>query len=469
MPRVGNKRKKKRSAKPVEISERELKRTPRCFVVKRGKVGDRIRDLVKDFRMVMSPNCAKSLRESKMNRIEDYIAVSGGFHVSHIVQFSATKLGTYMKVIKLPQGPTLTFKINSFTLVRDVRASQRRPHTGNRDYTSAPLQVLNGFSGGGGSEKEATERQLAAEMLRGLFPPIDVPSFNHAECRRTALFSFDKKKDVTYFRHFAVVRKQVGLQRGISKLLRRSRLPKLGQSQDIGDFILNGGVGASDSEGDEPQEAPIAGGGKVGLRLTEVGPRMELLLVKAEDGICNGSVLYHRYQTRTPSQIEVLAQKAAQRKKLKERNSKLSAMVQGKNAAKAKQKAERQKRKREAEDKEDEAGEDSDVGPEKLGKSGEGPSKKKRFHPLAYGRKASTGGSGGKERDKTVEINSGPDKRAGGKSSGGKRSREDGEGKGKGKGKRGAKGGARKGGRKSSGKGGAGQRVMDRFKKSARK
>jgi ribosome biogenesis protein SSF1/2 len=31
------------------------------------------------------------------------------------------------------------------------------------------------------------------------------------------------------------------------------------------------------------------------IRLTELGPRMDLTLVKIQDGVCAGEVLYHKY------------------------------------------------------------------------------------------------------------------------------------------------------------------------------
>ena len=51
--------------------------------------------------------------------------------------------------------------------------------------------------------------------------------------------------------------------------------------QDVADFVLSGGVGASESENEADMEAPNlgGGGGKVGVRLTEVGPRAELSLI----------------------------------------------------------------------------------------------------------------------------------------------------------------------------------------------
>ena len=41
-------------------------------------------------------------------------------------------------------------------------------------------------------------------------------------------------------------------------------------------------------------------------RLTEIGPRMTLQLLKIEDGIANGEVLYHSVIHKTPEEIEQL-------------------------------------------------------------------------------------------------------------------------------------------------------------------
>ena len=41
-------------------------------------------------------------------------------------------------------------------------------------------------------------------------------------------------------------------------------------------------------------------------RLTEIGPRMTLQLLKIEDGIANGEVLYHSVIQKTSEEIEQL-------------------------------------------------------------------------------------------------------------------------------------------------------------------
>jgi ribosome biogenesis protein SSF1/2 len=464
MPKQGRRRKKKRTEKENDVSEQEKKRTPRCFVVKQGQVGDRVQDLVKDFREVMMPNCAKNLRESRRNRLEDFVAVAGQFGVTHLISFTATKVATYMKLARLPQGPTLTFRIDSFTLARDVRASQKRPRAGQRDLTSAPLQVMSGFGGGGKLEEQLAHQKLEAEMLRGLFPPVDVTNFNQEECRRAALFHCDKEADTIHFRHFSVSRRPFGLQRGVQKLMRLSRLPKMGKRQDIADYLMSGGD-ASESEAEDGEEAPSANGGKMAVRLTESGPRMTLLLVKAEEGVCSGGVLYHRYKTKTPSQRQLLEQKAQAKRKLLERAKKAEAQVQGAKAKllskeKRKQELATKKSKKGGQKSQGDGGDDEEeankgsaleegfIGMEQA-KGSEAPGKRKRFHPFAWGAKASKKAAKGGE--KTVEMDDRPGKKP-------KRERGGGGGK---------PAITAKAAQKRAG-GGGGNSVMDKYRRSAK-
>lgn len=333
MPR-GTRRKKKRNHKEVDVAERDVANTPRCFVIKKGKVGERVEDVIKDLREVMAPNCAKKLKETKLNRLEDFMAVASHFHVSHILMFSATKAFNYMRIIKLPVGPTLTFKLNEFSTARDVRASLRKqPIFDHHSFEIAPIQIINGF----GSQSELgtdSARQLTAEMLRGLLPPVDVPNFNQATVRRTALFNYDPEEDTVLFRHYSVQKKGMGLQRGIAKLMRTHRTLKLGNRDDIADFVLSGGQGATETEiEDKLEEAPSASGGKIGVKLGEIGPRMTLQLIKAEEGIMTGTVMYHRYNTKPPTKRELEEAKARQRMKFKKRNEMLEQMVDKQKAA----------------------------------------------------------------------------------------------------------------------------------------
>lgn len=48
------------------------------------------------------------------------------------------------------------------------------------------------------------------------------------------------------------------------------------------------------------------------VRLSEIGPRLKLRLVKIQEGVCDGEILYHSLVRKTPEEIEALRQKKRQ-------------------------------------------------------------------------------------------------------------------------------------------------------------
>jgi len=79
-----------------------------------------LKELLHDMRDLMYPFTASKLKESSKNTIRDFLGAAGVFGVSHMMLFTNTELANYMRLIKNPRGPTLCFKINSYTLARDV-------------------------------------------------------------------------------------------------------------------------------------------------------------------------------------------------------------------------------------------------------------------------------------------------------------------------------------------------------------
>ncbi|CAH8649823.1 unnamed protein product [Dicrocoelium dendriticum] len=53
------------------------------------------------------------------------------------------------------------------------------------------------------------------------------------------------------------------------------------------------------------------------VRLTEIGPRLTLKLIKIEEGLNSGAVLYHRWQRRTPLEIAKQAERLRQREAIR--------------------------------------------------------------------------------------------------------------------------------------------------------
>jgi len=68
----------------------------------------------------MYPYTAMKLKESQKNSIKDFLSAAGLFGVSHMMMFTQTENGNYLRVIKNPKGPTVTFKIEEYSLAKDV-------------------------------------------------------------------------------------------------------------------------------------------------------------------------------------------------------------------------------------------------------------------------------------------------------------------------------------------------------------
>ncbi|KAK6590621.1 hypothetical protein RS030_142132 [Cryptosporidium xiaoi] len=333
MPRVRGRRKKTRTHKK-ELVEEELKSIPKCFVLRKGKVMKQIKNLVMDMRYVMSPWSAIKLQENKYNKTKDFVSISGPLGITHILAFSQTSTGAYLRLIVLPSGPTATFKIEGFSLMHDVRSSQKRPRSCSSDYLTSPLLVINGMKGVDNNAKNnPIPLDLIQTMISGMIPAIDIEKIQTRSCKRVVLFEFDKSSLTFELRHYAIIRRPAGVSRSIRKILLRtkdSKLYSIGRGDDMADYILsseNGGC-ASDSEVEDEVEVnmPILGKndrdekmglserggnftGKVSVSLKELGPRITMKLVKIVDEVCDGAVIYHRFVKKTEKELLELNKK----------------------------------------------------------------------------------------------------------------------------------------------------------------
>lgn len=191
---------------------------------------------------------------------------------------------------------------------------------------------------------------------------------------------------VLNLRHYAITTKRTGLSKSIRRLnaaekmisgsakdqdKRRGKgLPNLGKLEDVADYLLDpsaaGYTSASESEVETDAEvevlAPSArkvlgkrekqrtdaareageakggtggGGGSGGVekravKLVELGPRMRLRLVKVEDGLCAGKILWHEFVSKTAQEEKAQDQLWEARRKEKEERRR----VQRENVAK---------------------------------------------------------------------------------------------------------------------------------------
>lgn len=88
--------------------------------------------------------------------------------MTHMCVFSRTELGVYLKIARLPRGPTLTFKVNNFSLARDVVSLLKKQLVVEEAFKHSPLIILNSFSG------EGMQMKLMASMFQNMFPTINL-------------------------------------------------------------------------------------------------------------------------------------------------------------------------------------------------------------------------------------------------------------------------------------------------------
>ncbi|XP_018398052.1 PREDICTED: protein Peter pan [Cyphomyrmex costatus] len=325
---MGHKRKGRcvKRNKQINVGEKEeLVKAPHSFVFHRGLSGDNIVDLTKDFRKVMEPFTASSLKARKKNTIKDFVSIASVLHVSHMCIFTKTELGVYLKLCRLARGPTLTFKIHSFSLTRDVISMLKKQLVYEEAFKSSPLLVLNNFSG------EGMQLKLIASTFQNMFPTINLTTINLSTVRRCICLNYNTTTKTIDFRHYAIKVAPVGLSRGIKKIV-QARIPNLSKCQDISDFLMKPTMSESEAEDDEsshvtlPQNLSSRGNqanSKSAIKLFELGPRITLQLIKVENGLLDGEVLYHEFIHKTEEEKVAIMKKREAKKKLKEKRKRL--------------------------------------------------------------------------------------------------------------------------------------------------
>jgi ribosome biogenesis protein SSF1/2 len=172
------------------------------------------------------------------------------------------------------------------------------------------------------------------KSFQSLFPPLSPHTLTLSAARRVVLISYNPERGTVDFRHYVITVKPYGVSKRVRRVLegthpvkksatKSTGLLDLGNEKDVADFLLRkkgepgpGSEGdgyesaassASSAAGDDGDVAVsladdyVGRGNKKGqrraVRLDEIGPRMELRLVKITEGVPGkeGSVIYHEF------------------------------------------------------------------------------------------------------------------------------------------------------------------------------
>lgn len=310
-----------------ESEDPSKKGQPKSFVLRRGRHASLLKDLEKDLRKLMSPNTATNLKQHKKNVLKDFVHVAGPLGVTHFLLLTATHNASYLRIGKSPRGPTVTFRIHEYSLMRDVLASLQRPRCPQSIWLTHPLVVMNSFNSA--SSEDAEHLKLVSVMFQNLFPTINVTTTKLSTCQRVLLLEYNAESKRIVLRHYSIAVKAAGVAKNLKKLLDRKReTPDLGALEDISELMTKSGYG-SESEGEDAEAGKVEledrnrkgefrGTRQSRIKLTEIGPRMELEVIKVEEGLCDGKVLYHRFESRTAEQIAEKDVEIEEKRKLKE-------------------------------------------------------------------------------------------------------------------------------------------------------
>jgi len=163
-----------------------------------------------------------------------------------------------------------------------------------------------------------------ASTFQNMFPTINLATVNLSNIKRCVLISYNPVTQLLDFRHYTVTVAPVGLSRGVKKVV-IGKVPNLGKCDDISDFLTSV---ATDSEYEDddaghvvlPQTLKSRGNvenNKSEIKLHEIGPRLTVELVKIEDGLFTGEILYHKQVVKTEEELLAIKALREEKKRLK--------------------------------------------------------------------------------------------------------------------------------------------------------
>ncbi|QLL33390.1 hypothetical protein HG536_0E03010 [Torulaspora globosa] len=377
---------KRRTKKRTHVQQppEDQKQIPKSMVIRVGQTSlsnHSLNQLVKDFRQIMQPHTAVKLKERKSNKLKDFVVMCGPLGVSHLFIFTQSeKTGNVsLKIARTPQGPTITFQVENYSLNKDVKKFLKRPKSlNNEDLLQPPLLVLNGFNTmrnkkeGASDSDEANVEKVVVSMFQNIFPPLNPARTQLNSIKRVFMINKDQETGEISMRHYSIDIREVEISRNLKRLYRAKQklnkaVPNLYRKEDISSLILDHDVGSYTSESevedesivkvvdrkdikarrltnkeadadiatsDQPAE-PLVTPKKKAVKLTELGPRLTLKLVKIEEGICSGRVLHHEFVKKTSAEVKALEKRHMEKMRLKEqRRKEQEANIAQKKAAK---------------------------------------------------------------------------------------------------------------------------------------
>jgi ribosome biogenesis protein SSF1/2 len=222
---------------------------------------------------------------------------------------------------------------------------------------------------------------LVTTIFQSLFPPLSPQTTPLPSIKRVLLLNREPPSTpennayTITLRHYAINTKATGLPKSLKRLNNAEKkdkadkkarglgVPNLGKLEDVADFLLGGDTGegnytsASESEVETDAEVEVLaqrtkkilsasqrtklreaqsagkthtfssshvpGVEKRSIQLKELGPRMRLKLIKVEEGLCWGKIMWHDFMQKTKEEEQMLEKKWGEKRKEKEERKRI--------------------------------------------------------------------------------------------------------------------------------------------------
>lgn len=232
---------------------------------------------------------------------------------------------------------------------KDVLTQHKKQFVNPNIFKNPPAVILNNFAG------EGKHLKLIATTFQNMFPPINLANAELHNIQRCLLFSYDSESKQIQIRHYYIGVVASGLTKSVKKLA-LGKIPNLAKCSDISDFILQSG-NASDTEGEDDEDSKVVlpqslnkgnlADHQSAVHLHEIGPRIVMQLMKIEDGVMTGEVLFNENVVKTDEEIAMIKKMREKKQRLKEQRQKVQNDNKKKNEAEAAKKRSRGEKKSE--------------------------------------------------------------------------------------------------------------------------
>ena len=263
--------------------------------------------------------------------------------------------------------------VQQATQKSSTNSTQESRYIGDQNLTKdSALCVMNNFN------NNQEHSKLAKTFIKGMFPTVNIPTLELKRVRRVVIWNWDEKSEDIEFRQYAISTAPSGCSAKVKALIQANnsstkKIPDMGNVEDISNFlkseIVEGGEGEgeeetsqnennennqkikteTDDDNDQPSpkkikikiettdaseneisenendKVEVITSNKKNIQskeqskiiLTEIGPRMTLSLIKIEEGVNDGEVIYHRHISKTEEEIMKQRTGKVEKQKLK--------------------------------------------------------------------------------------------------------------------------------------------------------